>query len=60
MCSRGKRRLDIVGVAGSIGVAALRRAEKENSVVKMTAANAERVVSVLKVAGVEFLVENGA
>jgi formate-dependent phosphoribosylglycinamide formyltransferase (GAR transformylase) len=42
-----------------LGVNTLLRAEKEHGTVKMTPANAERVVSALETAGVEFLAENG-
>jgi transcriptional regulator with XRE-family HTH domain len=42
-----------------LGVATIRRAEQNDGVVTMTAANATRIVDDLEMAGVEFMPENG-
>ena len=42
-----------------LGEATVRRAEKEDGQIKLTAANAARIVETLERAGVEFIGENG-
>ena len=45
--------------ASNVGVATIRRAESEDGLVRMIAANADTLVRTLEAHGVEFIPENG-
>ena len=45
--------------ASKVGVATIRRAEAEDGVVRMIAANADTLVRTFEAHGVEFIAENG-